>query len=103
MANKLTSLHNFWLEIVVDVGIVFFLIFIGWYFLIVNKLFKISVSSDNDSFLSYVAESSAIALSGLLISAISCSSIIYFFPFWILLSISLVVLKIPENKTLNIS
>ena len=101
VANKLTSLHNFWLEIVVDVGIVFFLIFIGWYFLIVNKLFKISVS--DDSFLSYVAESSAIALLGLLISAISCSSIIYFFPFWILLSISLVVLKIYENKTLDIS
>lgn len=97
VAGKLTSLHNFWLEILVDAGIVFFLIFIGWYFLIVNKLFKLSKS--NDPFLAYVSKASAIALLGLLISAVSCSSIIYFFPFWILLAIALVALKISENKT----
>ena len=64
VAGKLTSLHNFWLEILVDAGIVFFLIFISWYFLIVNKLFKIS--SINNPFLSYVSKASAIALLGLL-------------------------------------
>lgn len=101
VANKLTSLHNFWLEILVDAGIVFFLIFIGWYFLIVNKLFKIHQT--NDPFLIYVSKASAIALLGLIISAVSCSSIIYFFPFWILLSIALVVLKISVNKNYAIS
>ncbi|MDG2370693.1 MAG: O-antigen ligase family protein [Flavobacteriales bacterium] len=100
VAGKLTSLHNFWLEILVDAGIVFFLIFISWYFLIVNKLFKIS--SINNPFLSYVSKASAIALLGLLISAVSCSSIIYFFPFWILISLSLVVYKISENKNFAI-
>ena len=83
-----------------DAGIVFFLIFISWYFLIVNKLFKIS--SINNPFLSYVSKASAIALLGLLISAVSCSSIIYFFPFWILISLSLVVYKISENKNFAI-
>ena len=101
VAGKLTSLHNFWLEILVDAGIVFFLIFIGWYFLIVNKLFTLSKS--NDPFLAYVSKASAVALLGLLISAVSCSSIIYFFPFWILLAIALVAVKISEDKTFVVS
>jgi teichuronic acid biosynthesis protein TuaE len=97
VAGKVTSLHNFWLEIIVDVGLPFFLIFMSWYFRLVYKLIVIS-DNNNDVQLIYLSKSTCVAMIGLLVSAISCSSIIYFLPFWILISIDLLLVKLSKKK-----
>lgn len=94
--DKITSLHNFWLEILVDTGIVVFTLFMTWYFLITYKLHKM-ISYVEDDLLYYV-KSARLSLLGLLISAISCSSIIYLLPFWVLLGFSLFLLKYSKNN-----
>ena len=97
VAGKLTSLHNYWLEILVDTGFIFFLVFVFWYFKVVYELVLIS---NTNTKLKYYSKSIYIAMLGLLISAISCSSIVYFFPFWILLSIGLLVIRLNEKEQL---
>ena len=94
--DKITSLHNFWIEILVDAGIVVFTLFMTWYFLITYKLHKM-ISYVEDDLLYYV-KSIRLSLLGLLISAISCSSIIYLLPFWVLLGLSLFILKYSKNN-----
>ena len=98
VGGGITSLHNFWLEILVEAGVVFFLVFIFWYFYVIYKLILISDKSNGK--LSYYAKSTYIAMLFLLLGAISCSSIVYFFPFWILLSIALLVIKLYSNEQL---
>ena len=92
VAGKLTSLHNFWLEILVDAGIFFFIGFIAWYFMIIKKLNELEQSKS--AIISYLAQSSKLSMLGVVISAVSCSSIIYFFPFWILIGLSLVTINL---------
>ena len=94
--DKITSLHNFWLEILVDTGIVVFILFMTWYFLITYKLHKM-ISYVEDDLLYYV-KSIRLSLLGLFFSTISCSSVIYLLPLWVLLGLSLFILRYSKNN-----
>ncbi len=94
VAGKLTSLHNFWLEVLVDAGIFLFIGFLAWYILILKKLNALEYSKNSN--ISYLAKSTKLSLLGVIVSAVSCSSIIYFFPFWILIGLSFVVINLND-------
>ena len=83
-------------KVFIVVGIVVFTLFMTWYFLITYKLHKM-ISYVEDDLLYYV-KSARLSLLGLLVSAISCSSIIYLLPFWVLLGLSLFLLKHSKNN-----
>jgi teichuronic acid biosynthesis protein TuaE len=91
--KNITSLHNFWLEILVEGGIIAFLIFIYFYFSTIYKVFVISKKTENET-LMYYAKASTLALSIFIIAEISMSSAIYFLPMWLLLGFSLSLSKI---------
>ena len=53
VAGRFTSMHNFWIEILVEGGVIFALIMFLWYSGIVIKLFKISRSKTNTKLIFY--------------------------------------------------
>jgi teichuronic acid biosynthesis protein TuaE len=78
----ITSMHNFWLELLVEGGSLFFIVFSCWYMKIVVSLYRSYTTINGD--IRYYASACALAMSGFLLGAISSSSVIYFFPMWIL-------------------
>jgi teichuronic acid biosynthesis protein TuaE len=89
--NKLISLHNFWLEITVDIGIPFLLLFVHWYFKQIKILHIIGQNKKYN--LSYYAQSLSLSMIGFLVSCVSASSVIYFLPMWLMFGISLFLIK----------
>lgn len=103
IANGGASIHNFWIELLTDSGLFFTIIFFVWYLYILFRLYIISFRSNNE--LKYYAEACFLALSSFLIGAVSASSVIYFFPMWILLGFSISTIynfKRSKNEFINI-
>lgn len=92
------SIHNFWIEILVDGGILFAFAFLSWYAFMVFTLFYISKLLPIDSNLQYYCRSSAVSLTGFLIGAVSASSVIYDLPMWLLFGFSIACINIYRNE-----
>jgi teichuronic acid biosynthesis protein TuaE len=82
------SMHNYWVEVLVDGGILLFATYVFWLLYLFYNLLKVYRSSHEDS-IRYYAIASAISLIGFAIGCISASSVIYFFPKWILYGFSM--------------
>jgi teichuronic acid biosynthesis protein TuaE len=91
------SMHNFWIEILVEGGVMAFLIWSLWYMYILYQLWMI-VKREKDQDLLYFAKSSSLSLIGLSVGIISISSAVYFFPMWLLIGFSLLTIKNSQNK-----
>ena len=95
--EKIINLHFFWLEILIEAGVIYFIFFNVWYFSLIILLFKAGVKSKNAS-LSYLAKACSLSLIGFFVGSIAISSAFYFLPMYLLLGISFSVLTI-YNKT----
>jgi len=103
VGTKIKSMHNFWFELLVDGGIVFFIVFMFWYFYLLYNLRKVFLNSKTYEYV-YVSKAAFFALLFFLISAISSSSVIYFIPLWILFGLSIAIInlwKYEKNQTLT--
>ena len=94
--HKIYSMHNFWIEILTDGGILVFSIWITWYIYLIISLIRLFKKSTNEK-ITYFAKSSSLALIALAGGIISISSSIYFLPMWILLGFSILTLKNAET------
>jgi teichuronic acid biosynthesis protein TuaE len=95
------SMHNFWIEVLVDGGVIFALFFYSWYVYIIISLFKTFKRTVEGSIINYYSKSSALSLCGFFIGAVSASSVIYDFPMWILFGFSIAVINNYRNTRLN--
>jgi teichuronic acid biosynthesis protein TuaE len=82
------SMHNYWVEVLVDGGILLFATYLFWLLYLFYNLLKVYRNSQEDS-IKYYAIASAISLIGFSIGCISASSVIYFLPKWILYGFSI--------------
>jgi len=98
--KKIMDLHNFWIELLMEGGIIFLLFFISWYCIILWKLFRI-IRICKELMLSYLSKSSFVALSGFIVSAVAPSSVIYFFPMYILFGFSISTINIYKMNYEN--
>jgi teichuronic acid biosynthesis protein TuaE len=96
--HKVSSIHNFWVEMLIEGGIIIFLIFVFWYVNIFRKLFIIYSHSKNEA-LKYFSGALSLSLVGFTIAAVSASSVIYFLPMWIMFGMCISVVRI--NTTDN--
>ncbi len=87
----LTSMHNFWVELLVGGGAPFFLVFIIWYGRLTYELFRHSRRLPAGSPLGYYASAASLALVGFIPGAVSASSVIYVLPMYILFGLSIAV------------
>lgn len=90
------SFHNFFLEMLIDFGIIPFLLIMYGYLKLVRKLLSISKNKNNIMF-SYYAKASALSLLTIIPASISPSSIIYVFTFWLVVGFSLSITKISKR------
>lgn len=97
---KITSMHNFWIEILVEGGIIFFIIYVLWYLQIIVNLWKVSIHSKNSKLIFY-SRSCSLSLIGLSIGVISASSVVYFLPMWILLGFSIATINLAKLERLQ--
>lgn len=86
------SLHNFWIELLVNGGLVLTIGFWGWYIYVFAKLYKVARECSHEQIKRYAAASS-LAMLGLVIAAVSPSTIVYFFPMWLLFGFAIATLN----------
>jgi len=82
------SMHNYWVEVLLDGGVLVFATYVFWLLYLFFSLLKAYRNSQDDS-IKYFAMASAISLIGFAIGCISASSVIYFLPKWILYGFSM--------------
>ena len=100
LGMKTLSMHNFWIELLVEGGLFFFIILVIWYVSLTYKLMKIQF---NNRVLVYLSRCFFLALVGFLFSAVSASSTIYFLPMYLMFgfSVGLVNLSVREGNNEN--
>lgn len=92
----IASMHNFWIELLVEGGIFFFLLFVVWYGLLCFRLYKLYYKSSKSN-LNYFSGACSLALLGFIPAAFSPSSCIYILPMWVLFGFSISVLNISTR------
>ncbi len=102
IAGRFTSMHNFWIELLVEGGVVFFGLILIWYGSIIFNLFKISKWNGKEK-LNYYASSLLLSMIGFIPAAIAASSTIYFFPMWIMFGMSIAVIYLYRKSILNLN
>ena len=97
VAGRFTSMHNFWIEILVEGGVLVFALVSTFLISLVFNLFIIARSNLNDS-IKYLSQSLFLSLTAFIPAAISASSTVYFFPMWILFGLSISVIDLSNKK-----
>lgn len=93
VAGRFTSMHNFWIEILVEGGILIAFLFLLLLTRIVVSLYKISKKSKSFD-LKYYSQSLFLAVCAFVPSAIAASSTIYFLPMWIMFGFAIAVIHL---------
>ena len=100
VAGRFTSMHNFWLEILVEGGIIFGIIAFIWYINILFNLYRIFKNKLNKE-INFLAQPLFLSMIGFIPAAISASSTIYFFPMWIMFGMSISLILINKNNQIE--
>jgi teichuronic acid biosynthesis protein TuaE len=96
-ASHITKLHNFWLELLVEGGVLFAMAFGLWFAFLLKFLYKIIQKNTTKSTMYYYAISTFIALIGLIIGGIAPSSLLYYLPMYALFGWSLALVRLGFN------
>ena len=96
---KITSMHNFWVEVLVDGGIGFFLTFVIWYLVVTIRLLLI-FRRTLCPFYQYHAGALFTAFTVFGVACISASSVIYLLPMWLMFGMGLGLINAWELRCL---
>ena len=99
VAGRFTSMHNFWIELLVEGGIFVGTIFSFWILSIIYKLFIISRIATNNR-LKYYSQSLFLSMTAFIPAAIAASSTIYFFPMWIMFGFAISVIHLSKKTAI---
>lgn len=91
-----TAFHNFFFQLLVDLGIIGFLFFTVIYFNTIIKLWKIGNMKDSE--LGKLSRVLTIIVICVLISSIAPSGIFYCLPFWAILGFALGIIRLKYNQ-----
>ena len=97
VAGRFTSMHNFWVELLVEGGLIVAILVFFWLFGIIYQLFIIQRTTDNKK-IKYYSESLFLSMIAFIPGAVAGSSTIYFFPMWIMFGFSIAVIAIHKNE-----
>ncbi len=97
VAGRFTSMHNIWIELLVEGGVFVAIIIFSWILSLIYKLFIIS-RTISERKMQYYSESLFLSMVAFIPSAISASSTIYFFPMWIMFGFAISVIILSKNE-----
>ncbi len=95
VAGRFTSMHNFWIELLVEGGIFAGIIIFFWLTSMIIRLFKVSRRSF-DLDVKYYSQSLFLSMIGFIPAAVAASSTIYFLPMWIIFGLSISVINLSR-------
>jgi O-antigen ligase len=98
--NKV-NMHNWWAEVLVNFGVVIFVLYMSLYFLMLWRLWKLArlrLSPGISPVLRWGAVSSLASLVGFFFGGMGPSTCIHFTPMWISHGIGLAVIALGENQ-----
>lgn len=93
--NKPIAFHFFFLELLVDLGVLVFIIIVISYLYIITMLFKVKKESKGSE--RYIFNASIYSLLILIPSSIAPSSIIYILSLWVILGFVISLLSVSQN------
>ena len=91
------NLHNWWLEVLVNGGIVGFALYLLFYLTLLRRQMGAARRS-RDPFVRYLALSGALALIGWILGSIGPSTAIHFAPMWIVFGLSMGALVLWQRE-----
>ena len=97
VAGRFTSMHNFWVEILVEGGVFIALLLLLWYLKLIYNLFLVSRNNSKRN-IRYYSNSLILSMIAFLPAAVAASSTIYFFPMWIMFGLSIAVIRLGNNS-----
>lgn len=92
------SLHNWFLELWVDFGFHFFVLYMLFYGILSAFLYKCMVDEKASVDLRIMAGGCFMSQIGFIVAMMSPSGIVYFFPYWLLIGLSLSVINIHRSR-----
>lgn len=95
--GHLTSMHNFWVELLVEGGVVFALIFAIWYSSVLWRLWLVGRYSDIP-LLRYNGKALLVGFLGFIFGAVGPSSVIYMLPMWMLVGVALATIHLERVR-----
>ena len=94
----ITALHNFWLELAVEGGILYVLAFAIWYGSVLYQLYKAQKKTANQSLpLPYWIRATTVVWLCFPVGAVALSSCIYFLPMYLLFGWTLALLTLESE------
>lgn len=91
------AMHNFWFEMLVDTGVLFFSCFVLWYLYLLYRLWRIARAA-TDRRIRRIAAGTFLAMTGFTFGVISVSTAIYFLPMWILLGLAISAIEMQRYR-----
>jgi len=95
-AAELGSMHNFWVEVLVDAGVLIGTCFVVWYVWLAFRCYCVAMFTRRTT-IRYVASSLTCAMAGFSVAMVSSSSVIYVLPMWLLYGLVCAVLNIDSD------
>lgn len=90
------NLHNWWLEILVDLGVVGLALYVGLYLTLLRGQFRAARRS-GDPFIRWLGLSGGLALVGFVVGSLGPSSVIAFAPMWITFGLGMLTIVMERD------
>lgn len=100
--GRFTSMHNFWVELLVEGGVIIAIIMIFLLFGMIYKLFIISRNSTNVR-IKFYSQCLFLSISAFIPAAVAASSTIYFLPMWIMFGFAISIISVSKKEQKLIS
>ena len=96
IGTEVQAMHNFWVEVLVDGGILVGGLFIAWYLYTAIRLYLVAITTRNQN-LRYFASATAAGFAGFSVGMVSPSSVVYMLPMWILFGLACATLNLAGS------
>ena len=94
------SVHNFWIQMLAEAGVVFFSIFVLWFLFLLKKMYTIYKYAQDKNIQS-LSGATLLSLLGFIIASNAPSSIYHMFPMWVLFGFALSLVNVCKlDKTI---
>ncbi len=91
------NVHNWWLELLVNLGVVGLVVFVAMYLTLLRGQFR-AARRARDPFIRWMGLSGGLALVGFLSGSMGPSSVIHFAPMWITLGLGMLTLVLARDE-----
>lgn len=101
--DKLTNIHNFWFELLIEGGLIYFLTFVFWCWILLKFLFKYFKNDNLSEDKRYYISAFLLSSIGLLISGVASSSMIAFLPLYLFIGVLVSLYHIIKKDETTLS